>query len=271
MILKKRPVTAKQKSSFKDKVFFWKGIPVCLTKQLAEFYECKDHAISHNFNNNKDRFKVKIHYFRLTGKQIELFLQVNHGYDTDDHKQNIPVLYLWTQKGAARHAKMLTTDRAWDVWEELETSYFEKNTKSQWDRVNDTVTPEFIYQQRSIRYQKSTSTEINAENVYSEDNPIIGRAAAMAYNQRNCMALTQRLPSSWRAEGRQLGLPRIVTRSAKAVARVVAPEIACARSMADRLVLDGIDEPVAFEVAESCVNTFRLLHQSGWRPKEFQN
>lgn len=266
MKLKKRPVTAKQKSSFKDKVFFWKGIPVCLTPQLAEFYECNDRNITQNFNRNKEKFKVKKHFFRLTGKQIVEFVEKT----PDEFLENIPVLYLWTQKGAMLHAKMLTTDKAWEVWEVIMESYFEKNTRTAWERVGDVVTPELVYQQRSVSHQKSNSNAINAENVYSEDNPVIGRAAAMAYNQRNCMALTQRLPSSWRAEGRQLGLPRIITRSAKAVARVVAPEIACARSMADRLVLDGIDEPVAFEVAESCVNTFRLLHQSGWRPKEFQ-
>ena len=31
---------------------------------------------------------------------------------------------LWTVRGAARHAKMLETDMAWDVFEMLEDSYF---------------------------------------------------------------------------------------------------------------------------------------------------
>ncbi len=267
MNFKKRPITVKPENTFKDKVFFWKGIPVCLTKQLEEFYECSEGNITRNFNNNKGKFQLKKHFFRLTGAQVVDFARLSK----IELSENTTVLTLWTRQGAARHAKMLTTDRAWEVWEELETSYFEKNTKSSWERVGDVVTPELVYQQRNITHQKSNSNAINAENVYSEDNTILGRASAIAYNQRNCMALTQRLPSSWRAEGRQLGLPRVVTRSAKAVARVVAPEIACARSMADRLVLDGIDEPIAFEVAESCVNTFRLLHQSGWRPNGFQS
>lgn len=268
MLLKKRPVTAKQESSFKDKVFFWKGVPVCTTPQLAEFYECKERNLVDNFSNNKDKFAAKKDFFRLTGKQVVDFARLSNL----SVSENTTVLTLWTKRGAMIHAKMLTTPKAWEVFlDVLLDSYFEKNTKSQWERVSDTVTPEFIYQQRSVRYQKNTSTEINAENVYSADNPIVGRASAMAYNQRNCMALTQRLPSDWRQEGRQMGLPRIITRSAKAVARVVAPEMACARSMADRLVLDGIDELMAFEVAESSVNTFRLLYQSGWRPKEYQN
>ena len=33
-------------------------------------------------------------------------------------------LYLWTKQGAARHSKMLGTERAWDVFDELEESYF---------------------------------------------------------------------------------------------------------------------------------------------------
>lgn len=267
MKLKKRPVIAKQESSLKDKVFFWKGVPVCLTKQLAEFYECSVGNLVYNFNYNKDRFRIKKHYFRLTGNQIVDFA----GKCEIDINENTPVLYLWTQKGAMLHAKMLSTDKAWEVWEVIMESYFENNTRSQWDRVNDLATPKMIHLQQSVAHQKRNSNEINAENVYSNENHWIGRSNAIAYNQRNCMALTQRLPSDWRQQGRQMGLPRIITRSAKAVARVVAPEIACARSMADQLVLDGINESVAFEVAESCVNTFRLLDQCGWRPKEFQN
>ena len=33
-------------------------------------------------------------------------------------------LILWTERGAARHAKMLETDQAWDVFEQMEDAYF---------------------------------------------------------------------------------------------------------------------------------------------------
>lgn len=33
-------------------------------------------------------------------------------------------LYLWTKQGAARHCKMLNTQKAWDMFDELEKSYF---------------------------------------------------------------------------------------------------------------------------------------------------
>lgn len=265
MTIQRRELPVKFKRTFKDQVFFWKGMPVAITPQLAEFYECSERQLTQNFNNNKERFKIGKHFFRLTGKQIIDFAR----------KANLSlfgneaVLMLWTKRGAVRHARMLRTDKAWDVWERLEEDYFEKNEKSDWERVGDLVTPHLLFQQRSIAHQKANSNAINAENVYSEEQPAIGRAKAMAYNQRNCLTLTERLPSSWREQGRGLGLPRRITCSAKAVARVVQPELACVRSMADQMVMDGIAEDVAFDVASSCTTTFRLLAESGWRPRSF--
>ena len=32
-------------------------------------------------------------------------------------------LYLWTKRGCARHAKILTTEKAWQVFEEFEDAY----------------------------------------------------------------------------------------------------------------------------------------------------
>lgn len=44
---------------------------------------------------------------------------------------NARAITLWTQRGAARHAKMLETDQAWDVFEKLEDFYFSQS------RAND--------------------------------------------------------------------------------------------------------------------------------------
>ena len=38
-------------------------------------------------------------------------------------------LILWTERGAARHAKMLETDQAWEVFEKLEDHYFNAHKK----------------------------------------------------------------------------------------------------------------------------------------------
>ena len=35
-------------------------------------------------------------------------------------------MILWTELGAARHAKMLDTDQAWDIFEQLEDCHFHR-------------------------------------------------------------------------------------------------------------------------------------------------
>ncbi|EOV7311415.1 Rha family transcriptional regulator [Escherichia coli] len=44
--------------------------------------------------------------------------------------KNARSLILWTERGAARHAKMLETDQAWDVFERLEDCYFSQNAQT---------------------------------------------------------------------------------------------------------------------------------------------
>lgn len=255
-MFKQRPITVKEET-FKDKVFFWKNVPVCITRQLAEFYGTSSQVITNNFNRNKDRFKVSDHFFRLSGRQIVDFTGKNHL----DFNENTPSLILWTKRGAVRHAKILTTDQAWDVWEVLEKEYFEKNTKTARQIVDDILSTDVLLSQQSVATQKRNSNQINAENVYAEETFNLGRRAAIAYNQRNCMALTDRSPATWRQQGRELGLPNNVLRSAKAVARVTDPELACVRSLADILILEGADETLAFEVARSAETTFRLMNE----------
>ncbi|EOR0773539.1 ORF6N domain-containing protein, partial [Escherichia coli] len=45
--------------------------------------------------------------------------------------RNVRSLILWTERGAARHAKMLETDRAWEVFEKLEDCYFSQKIPEQ--------------------------------------------------------------------------------------------------------------------------------------------
>ena len=92
------------------------------SEQLSEFYGCSVDNIKKNFNVNKDRFVEGWHYYKIEGEALNN-LRVTFG-----NLQISPMtrtLYLWTRRGAARHAKMLTTDRAWEVYEMLEASYFD--------------------------------------------------------------------------------------------------------------------------------------------------
>ena len=108
----------------------WSNRRVLTTAQLAQFYVCDTNNIKKNFNANKDRFVEGKHYFKLEGAMLSAFKAslvtdgdqaLNFG---DQALKFAPVLYLWTERGAARHAKMLSTDKAWDVFEELEDNYF---------------------------------------------------------------------------------------------------------------------------------------------------
>lgn len=109
------------------------SIPVITTEMLANFYGALSKNIHDNYRNNLNRFVEGKHFFKLVGEQLKQFrLQV-----TKSHSQNLQhdsfglqispktrSLILWTGRGAARHAKMLDTDQAWEVFEQLEDCYF---------------------------------------------------------------------------------------------------------------------------------------------------
>ena len=98
-------------------------IRVMTTEQLAEAYGCDVQHIKQNFNNNKERFTEGKHYFRLEGAELKSFKKQVENFDLPVSKF-ASAIYLWTKRGAARHSKMLGTERAWDVFDELEESYF---------------------------------------------------------------------------------------------------------------------------------------------------
>ena len=95
---------------------------ILTTKQLAEVYETKENNIKNNFNNNKGRFIEGKHYYLLTGDALRSFKRkVN---DIDLVADNVNQLYLWTDRGASRHCKILDTDKAWEQFDNLEETYF---------------------------------------------------------------------------------------------------------------------------------------------------
>ena len=105
----------------------WSNRLVLTTAQLAHFYGCEPRHISDNFKRNESRFVEGKHHFRLEGADLSaLRLQVTESGLQISSKTR--TLYLWTERGAARHTKMLSTDKAWEVFEELEDCYFSRNT-----------------------------------------------------------------------------------------------------------------------------------------------
>ncbi|TPU49344.1 ORF6N domain-containing protein [Acinetobacter baumannii] len=106
-------------------VISFKSIPVITTAMLADFYGTDTDNIKQNYSRNKDRFVEGKHFFKLVGEQLKSFvgdLKSLANFPAISNKTRS--LILWTERGAARHAKMLDTDQAWEVFEQLEDCYF---------------------------------------------------------------------------------------------------------------------------------------------------
>ena len=93
---------------------------VITTEYLAQLYGTNVDNIRKNFSNNTDRFEQDRHFFKIEGDELRELS--SRSSQIDKHTRN---LTLWTERGAARHAKMLDTDQAWEVFEKLETAYFD--------------------------------------------------------------------------------------------------------------------------------------------------
>ena len=109
-------------------------IPVITTELLAQLYGTETVNIKMNFSRNSARFVQGKHFFKLEGNELREFKhrlslsesvsrEVTESYSVKIAR-NVRSLILWTERGAARHAKMLETDQAWDVFEKLEDCYF---------------------------------------------------------------------------------------------------------------------------------------------------
>lgn len=109
--------------------------PVVTTEQLAEFYGCEPKQIIQNFNNNAVRFVEEKHFYKLTGDSLRAFKASLGSSKISTNLKFAPQILLWTKQGAARHSKMLGTDRAWDMFDLLEENYFnqKQEPKSQID------------------------------------------------------------------------------------------------------------------------------------------
>lgn len=85
-------------------------------------YGTQSKRIQDNYQNNASRFVEGKHYFRLEGEALREFK--NRPEIIGFVGKQARSLTLWTERGAARHAKMLDTPEAWEVFEKLEDCYF---------------------------------------------------------------------------------------------------------------------------------------------------
>ncbi len=87
-------------------------ILVITTELLAQLYGTDVTNIRKNHSRNHERFVIGKHYFLLESAELREFkhrVSLSHSVTI---ARNVRSLILWTERGAARHAKMLETDRA---------------------------------------------------------------------------------------------------------------------------------------------------------------
>ncbi|MEH3087683.1 MAG: phage antirepressor KilAC domain-containing protein [Xylophilus ampelinus] len=107
--------------SRKTGAIHYQGQRVCTTLQLSKFYGTEEIRIQQNHNRNLDHFDEGKHFHKVMGDDLrDLRLSLGESQISPMTRS----LILWTERGAARHAKMLETDKAWEIFEQLEDHYF---------------------------------------------------------------------------------------------------------------------------------------------------
>lgn len=99
----------------------YRGQRVVTNEQLAAGYGTDVNNIQQNHKRNADRFVEGKHYFKVVGDELNnLRLTISQLQISPKTRS----LMLWTERGAANHAKMLETVQAWSYHEDLVEFYF---------------------------------------------------------------------------------------------------------------------------------------------------
>ncbi|ELD1955581.1 ORF6N domain-containing protein [Salmonella enterica] len=121
-------------------------IPVVTTELLAQLYGTEVKNVQNNYARNAERFVAGKHFFKVTGDDLKnLRVTLSHSQNLQPSLRGLQIspkvrsLILWTERGAARHAKMLETDQAWEVFEKLEDCYFSQKQPTTTRQVEPAV------------------------------------------------------------------------------------------------------------------------------------
>ena len=153
---------------------------VLTTSQLAEFYETDQKIIRKNFERNQEHFKNGKHFFKLECEDLKDFKAIlqNEGYNFKNSTQNctrqndvlnsknpamIRALYLWTKRGVARHAKILGSNKAWEVFDLLEENYFNSLTSKPTFDDNEKFKIKMLTKLSSLTKDKKLREQLIAE------------------------------------------------------------------------------------------------------------
>ncbi|EJQ8144098.1 ORF6N domain-containing protein [Salmonella enterica subsp. enterica serovar Newport] len=135
-------------------------IPVITTELLAQLYCTEINNIKVNYTRNSERFVEGKHFFKVVGDELKnLRVTLSNSQNLQPSLRGLQIspkarsLILWTERGAARHAKMLETDQAWEVFEKLEDCYFSQKRPPAMANVGLSEDREYLLSVRSGRLE----------------------------------------------------------------------------------------------------------------------
>lgn len=140
------------------------GKPVVTTSVLAHLYGVESKHIQNNYKRNAERFEPGKHFFKVEGEDLRgLKNRPSLRGSVGNRARSV---ILWTERGAARHAKMLETDQAWDVFEALEDHYFGPQQREQLEQQREALpSPLTPAHQRSLQRAIARRAQAQPESV----------------------------------------------------------------------------------------------------------
>ncbi len=113
-------------------IMAYKGVPIVTTTMLATYYGCSTKHLRDGYQRHRDRFHEGTHVIPLDGSDLADF-RSSTAICGSQFAPGIAArkILLWTKRGALRHAKLLNTDKAWEVFEEMEDCYFNRMAQPQ--------------------------------------------------------------------------------------------------------------------------------------------
>jgi phage antirepressor YoqD-like protein len=138
----------------------YKNIQVLTTNQLADSYGTDTKNISYNYNGNKERFKENVDFFFVSYADS----CYREFQDNENVKRSI---YLWTEKGCLKHAKMLNNDKAWQVYDLLVDLYF----RSKKELTKLEILEMALSSEKALIAEKEKTKQL--ENTIIEQKPLV--------------------------------------------------------------------------------------------------
>lgn len=117
--------------------------------------------IQQNHHENKSRFVEGKHFFKVVGTELNNLRLVLSELQISPKTRS---LMLWTERGAANHAKMLETDQAWEYYNDLTEFYFTRR-----DALPATVDQSSVGRKQLALMVLEAEEKIEAQGLHNQE------------------------------------------------------------------------------------------------------